>query len=452
MQSKRDSDLLRPDSNGLNRRQLLQALGALVATSACGAGNEGATGNASGAPNGGRASGGASSAGGSDSKGGDVVNSGANTGGANVGGVPSSAANAGGSSTGGSFTDGSNVGGTSTGGTSAGGTNTGGTNAGGTTTGTTGKGGTSNGGKSTGGSNTGSDTKGGTSASGANAGGTSSGNTNRGGTNSGIGGEGTAGESGNVGSLVAPSFDNVPTCTASNTDAAGQGPFIIHDKEKSDDISLYRQDIRGRYNQDAAPGVEMQLHLRVLDATSANCNGTPVEDIDVYIWHTDGQGYYSGFGTPGGADEQHPDAPYAGVPSSANLENTMRFCRGIQTTNKDGVVSFRSIFPGWYNGRDIHIHFVAFKRDSTARGRVDYNKQNSQNQWLFTTQCYFDPALSRSVHENNEPYRARTTGSLATVYQGAVKADESGNSGLRAKATLVNGVVVAQMQILLNPA
>jgi len=244
------------------------------------------------------------------------------------------------------------------------------------------------------------------------------------------------------GDLSAPPFDDVPVCTASPTDGAGQGPFFIHELEKDDDVSLIRQDIRGRYDEAAEPGIEMELHLRILDATSTSCSGAPVADVEVYIWHTDAQGYYSGFGNPG---DQKPDEPYAGVPGQNDLDNSDRFCRGMQVTNAEGVVSFRSIFPGWYNGRDIHIHLVVLKKGSTSRGRMTYQGGDH----LFTTQFYFEPDFTRSVHEVFEPYKRRTS---IAAYEGAVLADEANNSGLRAKASLNGELVVAQMQILLTPA
>jgi protocatechuate 3,4-dioxygenase beta subunit len=243
------------------------------------------------------------------------------------------------------------------------------------------------------------------------------------------------------GALVSPAWDAVPTCTASNTDGAGQGPFFIHDAEREDDVSLFRQDIRGRYDAEAEAGTEMLLHVRVLDATSADCGGTPVAGIEVYIWHTDAQGYYSGFGNPG---DQHPDEPYAGVPNQDDLENPQRFCRGAQVTDENGVVSFRSIFPGWYNGRDIHIHFVALRPGSAARGREVYEG----GEHIFTTQFYFDPSFSDRVHKASEPYLRRTA---LSAYEGAIQADEENNSGLRAKASFDGEVVVAQIQILLDP-
>jgi protocatechuate 3,4-dioxygenase beta subunit len=241
--------------------------------------------------------------------------------------------------------------------------------------------------------------------------------------------------------LTAPSWDDVPACSASNTDGAGQGPFFIHDAERDDDIDLFRQDIRGRYDEAAEAGVEMQLHVRVLDATNGACNAAPVVGLEVYIWHTDAQGYYSGFGNPG---DQQPDTPYAGVPNQNDLDNAGRFCRGAQVTDENGVVSFRSIFPGWYNGRDVHIHLLALRAGSTSRDRVVY----TGGEHVFTTQFYFDPQFTDRVHRSGEPYLRRTA---LPAYEGAILADEPSNSGLHAKASFEGGVVVAQMQILLDP-
>lgn len=67
---------------------------------------------------------------------------------------------------------------------------------------------------------------------------------------------------------------------------------------------------------------------------------------------------------------------------------------------------------------------------------------------LFTTQFYFEPALTDAVHTASEPYLRRTQ---LSAYQGAIQADEQGNSGLTAKASFSGGLVVAQMQIVLDP-
>jgi len=287
---------------------------------------------------------------------------------------------------------------------------------------------------------------------------------------------GAAGGMSGAGSLTAPSFDDVPEyceatptmCAGSPKDGAGQGPFFIHELEKDNDISLFRQDIRGRYNMDADPGIEMQLHVRLLTSSGTGCEQLAVPDAEVYIWHTDAQGYYSGFGTRGGADEQKPDNTYAGKPGPNDLDNTDRFCRGVQTTSASGIVSFRSIFPGWYNGRVLHIHLVAFKKGSKSLGRSpDYSTQSSP-QWLYTTQFYFDKDFVRSVHEKYAPYKQRTmladyaksinSGTISDIKLagagqnclGAASRTEGMSSGLIANATLASDIVTARINILLK--
>jgi len=309
-----------------------------------------------------------------------------------------------------------------------------------------------------------------TASGGASGGGHAGGATGSGGTAAGgnaAGGSTGAGGSGGgmVGMLTPPGWKNVPIQDSTNADmpkmlacnvvtkrdGAGQGPFFIHELEKDDDISFIRQDIRGQYNPSAPKGVDMELFVRIIDKSKSDaaCGMlVPVSDVEVYIWHTDGQGFYSGFGMHGGSDEQKPDMPYNGTPGSMNLENTDRFCRGVQTTNSDGVVGFLTTYPGWYNGRDLHIHIVVFKKGSKSHGRVDYAKSN-EPAWIFTTQFYFDPAFTKSIHEAYEPYKTRTK---LSAYQGAIAADESGNSGRHCTATKNGDKVTAQIQIVVDPA
>jgi protocatechuate 3,4-dioxygenase beta subunit len=426
MRRKSEPQTISPRSKSVNRRQVLEGLGALAATAACSSSESSPPTHGDAGEGAGATAGTASGVGGASNAAGQA-SSVAGAGGGSIAGAPNGSDGSGGSGT--TVHDG-------TGGATSGG-GAGAQNAAGQSSqaaGAPGAGGPSAASAGTTGNSAGTGTGGAPSAAGA--------------VNGGAAGVGDAV------SLVSPPWDDVPTCTASNTDAAGQGPFFIHDLEKADDISLVRQDIRGRYNQDAEPGLEMHLHLRVLSSQSSSCNQTPVVGADVYIWHTDGQGFYSGFGTRGGSDEQKPDSPYSGTPSTNQLENTDRFLRGVQTTDANGVVSFRSIFPGWYNGRALHIHFVAFKAGSISAGRVAYTAQNSDGKWLFTTQFYFDPAFAHSIHEKNQPYLRRTT---LSAYNDALAANESGNSNLHAKASLAGdsdgagGIVTAQLQILLDP-
>jgi protocatechuate 3,4-dioxygenase beta subunit len=340
----------------------------------------------------------------------------------------------------------SGSGGAGSGGAGAGETGAGGAGAGGKagSGGSATSGGASSGGAlASGGTGSGGKASGGESASGgkANAGGSES-----------SGGAAAGGSGGSPGDGIAPPgpWDNVATCIPSYSDGAGQGPFMIHELEDSGDISMYRRDIRGRYNTSAEAGVEMQLHLRILDGSAEGCEAKPLDGAEVYVWNTDAQGFYSGFGTRGTSREQNPDSKYAGVPNSSDLDtkDRDRFCRGVQKTGADGIVSFRSIFPGWYNGRDVHIHALILHAGSTSKGRSDY----AGSEHYLTTQFYFEPSLVEAVHKSTQPYLRRTEGALADVWAEAIKGDEAGNSGIRATARLEGGIVIAQLNVLVDPS
>ena len=55
-------------------------------------------------------------------------------------------------------------------------------------------------------------------------------------------------------------------------------------------------------------------------------------------------------------DIWHADA--AGVYSDESVEGTegLTYLRGYQVTDANGLVIFKTMFPGWYSGRTVHIH------------------------------------------------------------------------------------------------
>jgi hypothetical protein len=67
-----------------------------------------------------------------------------------------------------------------------------------------------------------------------------------------------------------------------------------------------------------------------------------------------------------------------------------RFLRGAQATNEDGIAKFTTIYPGFYQGRTVHIH---------AKVHLD-------RQTVLTTQLYFDDAVSDRVYEA-DPYASQ---------------------------------------------
>jgi protocatechuate 3,4-dioxygenase beta subunit len=114
----------------------------------------------------------------------------------------------------------------------------------------------------------------------------------------------------------------------------------------------------------------------------------PMSNIELYIWHCNASGYYSGF------SGQDPSKPYAGSanPSPSNLD---RFLRGVQYTDDSGIANFTTIYPGWYAGRQIHLHLMGRIKGQTTR--------------LITTQLYFPAAFSLELYQSESAYVARSS-------------------------------------------
>lgn len=146
------------------------------------------------------------------------------------------------------------------------------------------------------------------------------------------------------------------------------GPYFV-------DQQLNRPNIRTNSADNAVKqGVPLTLHISVAGVGNNSC--TPIESARVDIWHCDAQGQYSGV-------------------SDRGFETTGQdFLRGYQLTNTSGVVEFHTIYPGWYSGRAVHIHFTV--RTRAADGR-DYQ---------FTSQFFFDEALTDQVH-TQQPYASK---------------------------------------------
>lgn len=149
--------------------------------------------------------------------------------------------------------------------------------------------------------------------------------------------------------LTAASFDRVPVCATAPETTTGPFPSL--------DL-LDRRNITGGY-----PGHPLRLGIRVVDAA---CE--PVAGAVVDVWHTDASGDYSSYEDGGSGKDEG--------------EGTT-FCRGVQTSDAAGIVEFQTIYPGWYEGRVVHIH---------ASVLIDGERAH-------TTQLYFDEPYSAAVFE-----------------------------------------------------
>lgn len=151
--------------------------------------------------------------------------------------------------------------------------------------------------------------------------------------------------------------------------AQTEGPYFV-------DTRLNRSDIRSDPGDGAVPdGAPLHLVFRVSRLGSAAC--APLAGALVDLWQCDGLGVYSGVKD----DNRYFDT------------RGKQFLRGHQRTGADGSAAFRTIYPGWYEGRTVHIHFKIRTDPDARRGRE------------FTSQLYFDDSISDQVFVG-APYRA----------------------------------------------
>jgi protocatechuate 3,4-dioxygenase beta subunit len=115
------------------------------------------------------------------------------------------------------------------------------------------------------------------------------------------------------------------------------------------------------------PGAPLDLRLTVVDASTCK----PIKSAAVDIWHADALGVYSG--------------------AIANDPGT-NFLRGIQKSDIGGLARFTSIYPGWYQGRAVHIHVKVH-----LGGTV-----------VHTGQFFFNDALTDAVYKRS-PYSTRAS-------------------------------------------
>jgi protocatechuate 3,4-dioxygenase beta subunit len=162
-------------------------------------------------------------------------------------------------------------------------------------------------------------------------------------------------------STVTPTPTAIPACVV--RPELTEGPFFV-------DTDLNRSDIRtDPRDESVREGIPLKLIFRVSDMTGGAC--LPLAGAQVDIWHCDADGVYSGVASEGTRDEL--------------------WLRGYQVTDEGGIAEFITIYPGWYPGRAVHIHFKIRTSPEETRG------------YEFTSQLFFSEELTDIVHAQ-EPY------------------------------------------------
>jgi protocatechuate 3,4-dioxygenase beta subunit len=146
------------------------------------------------------------------------------------------------------------------------------------------------------------------------------------------------------------------------------GPYFVDDQ-------LNRSDIRTEPSDGSVKdGIPLTLAVGVYDVSQNSC--APIEGAQVDIWHCDAQGAYSGVSDPG-------------FDTSGQ-----KFLRGYQLTDANGRAQFTTIYPGWYSGRTVHIHFMIRTTGADAQA------------YEFVSQFFFDESRTDQVY-SAQPYAAK---------------------------------------------
>ncbi len=153
------------------------------------------------------------------------------------------------------------------------------------------------------------------------------------------------------------------SCTV--TPALTEGPYFVDER-------LNRSDIRSDPASGVvSAGVPLSLIIRLTQVTAAGAC-VALQGALVDLWHCDALGVYSDVGSASGR----------------------KFLRGYQITDPSGVAQFTTVYPGWYMGRSVHLHFKVRTNPGAASGLE------------FTSQMFFDESLTDTVYAQ-APYSTR---------------------------------------------
>ncbi len=147
-----------------------------------------------------------------------------------------------------------------------------------------------------------------------------------------------------------------------------EGPYYVADELERSDIRVDSAD------GSMVPGARLDLTFLVSRIDGTGC--TPFEAALVDVWHCDATGVYSGVTDPGFDTTGHD------------------FLRGVQRTDATGAATFTTIYPGWYEGRTVHVHFkIRTDPDESAGTEL-------------TSQLFFDDTFTDTVFLA-EPYASK---------------------------------------------
>jgi protocatechuate 3,4-dioxygenase beta subunit len=163
----------------------------------------------------------------------------------------------------------------------------------------------------------------------------------------------------------------VTACNDPITPPVPEGPFYKDEKLNRIDITETKK------------GTAIEYIFKVEDE---NCKA--IEGAIVDIWQCDSDGIYSDF----------------------KQENTVNetWLRGYQITDEQGTCRFKSIFPGWYNGRITHLHAKAHVNNAT----------------VLTTNLFFPKDMENEIYQSNAELYSKGINPMAISQDIELKVDK----------------------------
>lgn len=151
------------------------------------------------------------------------------------------------------------------------------------------------------------------------------------------------------------------------TTTAGPFPATLADYNDSSDLLAWGKAGSAGLTEDritVTQGVPLQITFKVFNVDD-NKNITPLTKAHMYIWHCDAIGKYSAVSSEGTSGQ--------------------RWLRASQPIDSEGNVTFKTIIPGWYQGRILHYHIRIHLDDDSA------------NTWEVTTQVFIENSVKNDI-------------------------------------------------------
>ncbi|KAI0430594.1 Intradiol ring-cleavage dioxygenase [Xylaria sp. FL1042] len=210
----------------------------------------------------------------------------------------------------------------------------------------------------------------------------------------------------------APYYDSIQNDTCVLSPIVTEGPYVWPRSQ------TLRQDM-----SEGQLGVPLWMDIGVIDVNTCE----PLPNVLLNFWHCNSTGSYSSF------TGLSPNTPFVELLDQLGINvddfeigvtdlhtDSTTWLRGMWPTDAEGVMEMKTIFPGFYVERAIHIHVQVFT-DWTLHS----NGTVSSGNIVSTGQLYFGEDLSAQIMAL-DPYVThtqvnRTLNSMDSIYSGGTE-------------------------------